>query len=118
MAFQKAILPKCPECKQPGIYVIESRKTALSIRRRKECECCKTRFTTHEVSAEFFEQAKENISLINRFYQLLAKEPIEVISEDIQCTDCQYNNNTQCEYKFPEYETIDSLDCNWYAQKH
>ncbi len=41
---------KCSQCGSPDSKVIESRDVASgeSIRRRRECEGCKTRFTTYE----------------------------------------------------------------------
>ena len=40
----------CPRCKSQNIKVLESRDTdwGLSIRRRRECDACKNRFTTFE----------------------------------------------------------------------
>ena len=41
---------KCPKCKNLNTHVLDSRETneATSIRRRRECEKCKHRFTTFE----------------------------------------------------------------------
>lgn len=40
---------QCPYCKYKESKVIDSRHTdSKSIRRRRECESCKTRFTTYE----------------------------------------------------------------------
>ena len=41
---------KCPHCQSPDSKVVESRDVASgeSIRRRRECEKCGTRFTTYE----------------------------------------------------------------------
>lgn len=41
---------KCPQCQSPDSKVVESRDVASgeSIRRRRECENCATRFTTYE----------------------------------------------------------------------
>jgi len=116
MAFQKTILPECPSCKQPGLRVIESRQTGLSTRRRKQCECCEQRFTTHEVTADFFEEAKRNLLLVSQFHKLLNTEPAQSILEESKCIDCQHNKGDRCAYDFPEYETPESSDCNWYEQ--
>lgn len=37
----------CPKCKQ-NTYVIDSRDVEAAVRRRRECEKCAYRFTTHE----------------------------------------------------------------------
>lgn len=39
----------CPKCGSPDTYVIESRATAGTIRRRRECKCSH-RFTTYEAN--------------------------------------------------------------------
>jgi len=114
MAFQKTILPECPSCKQSGLRVIESRQTHLSTRRRKECECCGQRFTTHEVTADFFEEAKQNLFLVSQFHKLLNTQPTQIKQEESMCIDCKHNNGKRCAYDFPEYDTTDSSDCNWY----
>lgn len=116
MAFQKTILPECPNCKQPGLRVIESRQTGMSTRRRKQCECCEQRFTTHEVTADFFEEAKQNMLLVQQLYKLLKTTPAQTPIEESMCVDCQHNKGDRCSYDFPEYQTSESSDCNWYEQ--
>jgi transcriptional repressor NrdR len=39
---------KCPYCSHPDSKVIDTREVSASIRRRRECEKCKQRFTTYE----------------------------------------------------------------------
>ena len=39
---------KCPECGNEESYVIDSRSTQTEIRRRRECNYCRHRFTTYE----------------------------------------------------------------------
>ena len=116
MAFQKTLLPECPQCYQPSLKVIESRKTGQSTRRRKECESCGYRCTMHEVTAEFFEEAKQNLLLVSQFYKLLNATPTQLTKGELMCTNCKHNNGKQCTYDFPEYETPESSDCNWYEQ--
>ena len=38
----------CPYCSSSSLGVIDSRETKDSVRRRRECEDCKKRFTTYE----------------------------------------------------------------------
>lgn len=38
----------CPSCQHPESKVVDSRDTGDAIRRRRECERCGRRFTTHE----------------------------------------------------------------------
>jgi hypothetical protein len=119
MAFQKAILPDCPQCNQSGLRVIESRKSSHSTRRRKECECCGYRFTTHEVTADFFEEAKRNLYLVEQLHKLMGGQPLPSGVEsppsgvENKCGDCQYNKDgCYCVFEFPEYDTVESYDCN------
>jgi hypothetical protein len=126
MAFQKAILPDCPQCNQPGLRVIESRKTAMSTRRRKKCECCGYRFTTHEVTADFFEEAKHNLYLVEQLHKLMKGTPLTsgvepppsgVSASEFKalnkCSDCHHNiDGCHCAFDFPEYDTAESYDCN------
>lgn len=46
---------KCPFCGDPDSRVVDSRPggDGSSIRRRRECEACKRRFTTYELPEEF-----------------------------------------------------------------
>lgn len=114
MAFQKPILPDCPECKQPGLRVIESRKTADATRRRKKCECCGIRFTTYEVSADFYNEAQQNLILVSKLYALLSGNALASQPLIIKCSDCSHNQGDNCAFGFPEYDTTDSHDCNHY----
>lgn len=126
MVFQKPILPNCPQCNQPALKIIDSRKTGLSTRRRKECECCNYRITTHEVTVDFFEEAKRNLYLVEQLHKLMKGTPLtsEVESsspkvsasefkELNKCSDCQHNKDgCYCAFDFPEYDTTESYDCN------
>jgi len=126
MAFQKAILPDCPQCNQPGLRVIESRRTGLSTRRRKKCDCCHYRITTHEVTADFFEEAKRNLYLVEQLYKLMNNQPLTSDGDDStpsvsatkfkalnKCGDCHHNKDgCYCAFDFPEYDTAESYDCN------
>jgi hypothetical protein len=115
MSFQKQPLQTCPNCGEDRLRTIESRKTKDSTRRRKCCEYCKQRITTHEVTAEFFEEAKQNAMLLQQLYRLLNITPSEMQIEQPKCDDCNYNKGDRCEYGFPEYNTSESFDCTWYA---
>lgn len=39
---------RCPACDDGGSRVVDSRTTNDSVRRRRECQVCSERFTTHE----------------------------------------------------------------------
>ncbi len=42
----------CPYCGHPDSRVVDTRATAESIRRRRECQTCRKRFTTYEQISE------------------------------------------------------------------
>lgn len=114
MAFQKQLLPDCPQCKQPGLRVLESRKASHGTRRRKRCECCEYRFTTYEVTADFYNEAQQNLLLISQLHKLLGSQVIPSGSTEIKCKTCIHNEAGRCAFDFPEYDTTDSYDCNHY----
>ncbi len=43
---------QCPYCGQPDSRVVDTRSAGDSIRRRRECQKCKKRFTTYEQISE------------------------------------------------------------------
>lgn len=114
MAFQKAILPECPQCKQNGLRVLESRKAPHGTRRRKACECCDYRITTYEVTADFYNEAQQNMLLVSKLYALLSGNALASQPAIIKCADCSHNQGDTCVFEFPEYGTTDSFDCNHY----
>ena len=105
----------CPKCVEQQLRTIESRSSPTSTRRRKKCGACGYRVTTHEVSVEFYNQAKENQILVDKFRKLLgASEPV-IEQEELKCPSCKYNvNGDYCSFDLPEYNTSDSYDCNHY----
>lgn len=115
MAFQKPILPECPQCKQHGLRVLESKKASDGQRRRKKCECCGYRFTTYEVSADFYNKAQQNLILVSKLHALLGGNCLASEPVIIKCKTCSHNEQGQCAFDFPEYDTTDSFDCNHYA---
>ena len=52
---------KCPFCANPDTKVVDSRpdKDSSAIRRRRECEACQKRFTTHERVEEVLPQIQK-----------------------------------------------------------
>jgi transcriptional repressor NrdR len=43
---------QCPYCGNPDSRVVDTRATGESIRRRRECQACRKRFTTYEQISE------------------------------------------------------------------
>ena len=119
MAFEN-FLPKCPACGEQSFRVVESRASKLATRRRKKCDSCGHRATTHEVADDFFQQAKQNEQLVQKFRGLLLKDELITASSpllvetEIKCSGCRYKNGKHCAFDLPEYDTEDSFDCNLY----
>ena len=119
MGFEN-LLPKCPACGDSAFRVLETRPSKLATRRRKKCDSCSYRATTHEVSDAFFQQAKQNEFLVQKFRGLLLKDEFttdsttpSVVMEN-KCPGCHYSNDTNCAFDLPEYDSVDSFDCNLY----
>ena len=106
---------RCPKCGEDQFRTIESKPSKLATRRRKHCSHCGYRVTTHEVSIEFFNRAKENQMIVDKFRKLLgSEEPQQQEEQEPKCSDCKYNKGSKCSFDFPEYDTPDSFDCNHY----
>lgn len=110
MPFQKAVLGECPECKQLAVEVIESRKSGLARRRRKECKACQHRFTTYEVPQHLYEAALEAMALEQMLRDRLgANAPAE--PKPCVCTECLHVQYDRCAFGLPEYDTPEAQDC-------
>lgn len=109
-------LQTCPVCREPQLKTIESRPSKASTRRRKQCGACGHRVTTHEVSVEFYNQAKENAILVEKFRKLLGASAAQTEQEEFKCPTCKYNvGGDYCSFDLPEYNTSDCYDCNHYS---
>jgi hypothetical protein len=112
----KSDLSLCPSCGYFSFRVIESRKSKLARRRRFGCDKCSHRATTHEVSDDFFQEAKRNLYVVEQLQKLMGGQPLssEADLKPInRCSDCHHNvDGSHCSFDFPEYDTPDSYDCN------
>ena len=131
MTFQRETLSPCPACKALSLSVIETRKTSVSTRRRKECKECGYKLTTHEVSEEYFQEAKINCMLISKVRKAMELVPVveEVeetslppapvenlsIEEEYQCYKCAHMVNNTCTLGIPEFNTDEANDCVYYV---
>lgn len=109
-------LPPCPSCGHATLKTIESRKTNLSTRRRKECSFCGYRTTTHELTDEKFNELKTAQQLLNRIKDILQvqPQPLDTLTSDpgfIPCSTCKHNSGFTCSFGFPEYDSPDAIDC-------
>lgn len=80
---------QCPFCKFEDSKVIDSRPAddGKKIRRRRECESCKGRFTTYEeietiplivVKKDHSRQIFDRKKLLNRFLRACGKRPVSI----------------------------------------
>jgi hypothetical protein len=131
MTFQRETLSPCPACKALSLSVIETRKTSVSTRRRKECRDCGYKLTTHEVSEEYFQEAKINRMLISKVRKAmelvpvveeveetsLPSAPVEDLSteEEYQCYKCAHMVNNSCTLGIPEFNTDEANDCVYHV---
>jgi hypothetical protein len=117
MAFE-SVLPKCPACNLLSFRTTQTVRTLVSTRRRKECDSCDYKLTTHEVQDDFFQKAKQNEALIQKletFFNVKASETIAPITSEEgenKCPTCVHQHwSDKCTFNFPEYDTVDSFDC-------
>ena len=110
MTFGPEQLSLCSSCGYFAMRVIETRKSKLAKRRRSQCNKCGYRITTHEVSDEFFQQAKENERIVEKLKALVGSTAAPALSS--RCHECTHNQNDSCSFGFPEFDTLDSADCN------
>lgn len=121
MAFQKLRLPDCPECGASAVRVLESKKAEHGQRRRKHCEACNYRFTTYEISSEHYSKYDHFLSMHQELCKIIGYVPGEAVNrqepqeEQNKCMECSNNLGASCAFEFPEYNTLDSYDCNHYS---
>ena len=131
MTFQRETLSPCPACKAFSLSVIETRKTSVSTRRRKECRDCGYKLTTHEVSEKYFQEAKINCMLISKVRKAmelvpvveeveqtsLPSAPVEKLSveEEYRCYKCAHMVSNSCTLGIPEFNTDEANDCIYYV---
>lgn len=84
---------KCPFCSHPDSKVVDSRpdKGGAAIRRRRECESCQKRFTTHERVEEMLplickkdgrRESFDRLKVISGIKKACEKRPVSI--EDIE----------------------------------
>jgi len=140
MTFQREVLSRCPSCKALSATVIETRYTAVSTRRRKECRDCGYKFTTHEVQEDYFQEAKINQMLISRVkkamdlapaaesvkdtaspadqeeFDVECKKQGEQEEEEIyRCDNCAHMMKNTCTLGIPEFNTDEANECVYYV---
>lgn len=134
MTFQREILSRCPACTNLSATVIETRYTKVSTRRRKECRDCGYKFTTHEVSEEYFQAAKTNCLLISRVKKAVDLAPMEENvkeyeeadtsfavndkstknEQEYNCHKCAHMMSNECTLGIPEFNTDEANECVYF----
>jgi len=104
-------LQLCPYCKVCALRVIESRKTKYSRRRRKHCDNCGKRQTTHEVSEAFYKDAISNLSILSNVRSLLLKEV--TVTKRVTCSECNHWDDG-CAFDFPEAGGAFASECSMF----
>lgn len=103
---------RCPYCKEKASHVIESRKTQHSRRRRKHCNACGRRETTHEVSEEFYKNAIKNLETLNRLRAALLGN--EFVTNQSVCDECVHWIEGECNFDFPEAGGTFANECSMF----
>jgi transcriptional repressor NrdR len=121
---------KCPFCLHPASRVVDSRpeKGGAAIRRRRECEECGKRFTSHERVEEILpmvikkdgrRETFDRLKLVAGIKKACEKRPVSV--EDIEkmvdrlesrlqeATDREVSTNTIGEWVMAELHEIDEV---------
>jgi transcriptional regulator NrdR family protein len=117
MAFE--VRDQCPSCREKDCITIESRVTRESRRRRKECQSCEHRHTSHEVSEQFFEEAVENKRLINYLIDKLKVHSVACTTPrtetpSVTCDSCIHMSSSGCGFDFPEAGDDFAAECPVY----
>lgn len=115
--------PRCPECTEGRMLVIEIRKTSIAMRRRRQCSECEYRMTSYEIEQSIFEdfkKTKESMTKILKTLQLpsLSVSAVEQLpaagdtSVDVPCYDClNFRKLYGCSFDFPEAFTEEANGC-------
>lgn len=117
MAFD--LRDQCPFCREKDCITVESRVTRESRRRRKECQSCNQRHTSHEVSEQFFEEAVENKRLINYLIDKLKVHSVACTTPcaetpSVTCDSCVHMMSSGCGFDFPEAGDDFATECPVY----
>jgi len=102
----------CPYCKEKALQVIESKKARHSRRRRKHCNACGKRQTTHEVSEDFYKDAIKNLETLNRLRAALLNHG--PVTNQPMCDECVYWLDGGCQFDFPEAGGTFARECSMF----
>lgn len=110
-------LSQCEQCNNKAAEVVESRRSAGYVRRRKRCRHCEHRFTDYELSAAEFQRLQAAATALASIRKALGAEqpaPAPVAEPAIICDQCEFKTRGGCSFGYPEYGTEDARDCVCY----
>ena len=117
----------CRYCGAQQVKIVgtdPSRQAHVEKRRRLECSSCGNRYSTYELSADYYHKVIKSDHLIDKICSMLEglKDEVNGVREEVDlllthktarpCQDCVHSNHEQhrCELDF-EYMTVESIDC-------
>ena len=108
----------CPACKKQTAVTLESRSNKdSSRRRRKVCTECNHRYTTYEVSEEFYRAAVLNQKAVDNFIKCLNLDRSSAVHDDSDvyaCDDCVHMRSYGCSFEFPDAGGAFANECSMF----
>lgn len=104
---------ECPACKKDGLFVLESRKSGTTTRRRKECSYCRHRETTYELFQDEYFELKKTHTLFGKFKALIESATVE----NVMCSQCKHMDRLGCAFEFPEAGGNFAAECSMFEKK-
>jgi hypothetical protein len=112
----------CHICHSTNVVVLESRFNGSTQRRRRQCSDCTYKFTTYEITDEEYQLLKTRAKKLEEINQAIKVifEPIKDKPKPRQsscpCNSCIYASGSHCSHDYPEYGTMQAVDCNLYTK--
>lgn len=109
----------CDKCGMHAVQNTEVKKLIMSTTRRRHyvCTSCSHEDTRYEVPEAFYRQAIENERLLHQLRLYIDRKPGVVNKHTKDCTTCEYNMETGCNFDVPEFGTPEASGCSYYAIK-
>lgn len=108
-------LTRCEKCHRQSAQVIESKRVAEGVRRRKECRACRYRFTEYEISSAEYRRLTDAAAQLEKIKKIIdvSVEAVAEVSEpeEIPCSNCRFNTG-HCSFDYPEFNTMGAIGCS------
>jgi hypothetical protein len=113
-----AVPTLCSVCGTFALQIIESRKKANYVRRRKECTSCGSRVTTYELSAEHYKELEECKARLENVLRVLDTYLGKLTTDPkVTCRNCIYMKpDGECDLGFPEAGGTFAAECSSYRE--